>query len=249
MLKTLSRPRWQLRIPRFGSQRFWLTVAGLLPLLGLLNQPPDTMLPIFSIYVAFVWLRRPLAGYVAKLPLPGWAAFALVMTLTGFLTEILAWTGSYLAAEKEPALFHPQLGADLLSSIPFYGMWTLGWLFLRTRYGYTVKERFFYQGLYGVLVEQLGAVLLAGLLSMPVGLILWLYVFLVYGSAAGMATMPFDADFTKHADRAVSRKRKTIVTFAVMLCCTFIVAAPIYWAIDASDILPPKQDIRAHPWW
>ncbi len=64
---------------------------------------------------------------------------------------------------------------------------------------------FIIQGVYGVFLEQQGAVFLKGLDVMPLGLVLWLYVFVVYGSAAGLAYLPFEADFAPRRRRACSR--------------------------------------------
>lgn len=42
-------------------------------------------------------------------------------------------------------------------------------------------------GLYGVLMEQQGKIFLVGLQAMPAGLILWTFVFVVYGSTMALA--------------------------------------------------------------
>ena len=57
-------------------------------------------------------------------------------------------------------------------------------------YRYSLADVFVVQGIYGVFIEQQGAVFLQGLRSLPVGLLLWVYVFLVYGSAMGLAYLP-----------------------------------------------------------
>lgn len=181
--------------------RWLLGLSALLPLPGLLAAPHDTMLPIYSLFVAAIFLRQPIEATVARVRLPRSLAFGLLVLASGLLAETLAWTSSYLAQAPEPALLHPQLAYDLLLSPVVYGGWALAWLLLMRRWRFSLVEVFTIQGLYGILLEQQGAVLRQGLASLPWGIVMWAYVFLVYGSAIGLAYLPFERAFTGEPQR------------------------------------------------
>jgi hypothetical protein len=145
------------------------------------------MLLIYTTFVAG-WEARRWRGL--RLPGPAWIRYLVLMLLVGFLTEALAWIGNFLAREETPALLHPQLLYDLLLSPGIHGAWAVGWILATRRWRFSVAEVFVIQGIYGVFVEQQGAVFLQGWRALPLGVVLWLYVFVVYGAAAGLAYLP-----------------------------------------------------------
>ena len=181
--------------------RLLLGLSALVPLPGLLAAPHDTMLPIYSLFVAAVFLRRPIEAAAARVRLPHGLAFGLLVLASGLLTETLAWLSSYLARAPEPALLHPQLAYDLLLSPVVYGGWALAWPLLMRRWRFSLAEVFVIQGLYGILLEQDGAIFRQGLAAMPWGLVLWAYVFLVYGAAIGLAYLPFERAYAGEGRR------------------------------------------------
>lgn len=163
-----------------GWRRWLLLVSGLVPLLALTDSPPDPTLLIYSLFV-LVWLALP-----QRQP-PSTGRFVITMVAAGLVTECLAWLNNFLECNPEPALLHPQLLPDLTLALVFYGSWAAAWLLLLRRYTFTPAQIFITQGLFGVLLEQRGAIFVLGLTTMPLGLIFWLYVFLVYGSVVGIA--------------------------------------------------------------
>jgi len=174
---------------RWPGWRWLLGASALLPVARLLADPADTMLLIYTFFVA-AWLgRRQIAAIARRVPLPAWVHALLATLLVGVLTECLAWLGSYLAHDPQPALLHPQLAYDLLLSPGIYAAWALAWMLAGRHFAYRLRHVFVLQGVYGVFVEQQGAVFLKGLAALPEGLILWLYVFGVYGSAMGLAAL------------------------------------------------------------
>ena len=191
-------PPSQSRSPRRAAGLAFIA-SGAVPLLALCGAPPDPMLLIYSVFVGAWVLRRRVSIFppgrfaVGRLPGPVWLRYFMLMVLVGFLTETLAWAGNYLARAEQPALLHPQLLYDLLLSPGIYAAWALGWIVLTRRWRFSLTDVFIIQGVYGVFIEQQGAVFLKGLAVMPLGLVLWLYVFVVYGSAAGLAYLPVRA--------------------------------------------------------
>jgi hypothetical protein len=229
-------------------RRLVLAISALLPLPGLLSSPPDTMLPIYSLFVVAVFARRPIEAAAVRLRLTRPLAFGLVILASGLLTETLAWTSSYLVGDLEPALLHPQLVYDLLLSPVVYGGWALAWPLLMRRWNFTLAEVFAVQGVYGILLEQQGAVLRQGLASLPWGVILWAYVFLVYGSAIGMAYLPFERTYA--ADPRIRSWIRLPIALGALLLMT--VVSSLAWAGFLHVIgitIPSPRPIWEAPLW
>ena len=125
------RRRWYRR------SSVWLILGGLIPLLGLLGDPPDTMLLMVSICVVVWFARGPLTRRVARLPFSPAVTSIGLCIVAGWITESLAWMSAYLAAEPEPAMLHPQLLADLILAVMFYGAWGVAWVILRRWYDFS----------------------------------------------------------------------------------------------------------------
>jgi hypothetical protein len=172
-----------------------LILSGFIPLLGLNSRPPDPMLLIYTgfvvVWAARSWIERGLARLTTKRKD---IALLAAFMVSGALTETLAWANNYLKAAKEPALFHPQLFADLIIGVGFYGGWALAWGITLRRFRFQLWEVFIITGLQGIFFEQLGAVFLAmvRMWSTEPGLsiLFGVYVFTVHGSAAAIALAP-----------------------------------------------------------
>jgi hypothetical protein len=125
--------------------------------------------------------------------------------ISGALTESIAWGNNYLKAAKEPALFHPQLFADLIIGVGFYGGWALAWWLVLRWFRFKLWEVFVITGLQGIFFEQLGAVFIAMLRHWPanplLSIIFGLYVFTVHGAAAGLALAPVLGQFDTPENR------------------------------------------------
>ena len=229
-------------------RRLVLGLSALLPLPGLLSSPPDTMLPIYSLFVVAVFARRPIEAAAERLRIPRPIAFALLVLASGLLAETLAWTSSYLARDPEPALLHPQLAYDLLLSPVVYGGWALAWPIVMRRWQFTLAEVFTVQGVYGILLEQQGAVLRQGLASLPWGVMLWAYVFLVYGSAIGLAYLPFERNYAAEArPRAWTRLP---IALGALLLMTIVSSLGWMTALHLVGIsMPAPRPILEAPWW
>jgi len=234
--------------PRRRIAFLLLGLSALLPLPGLLAAPHDTMLPIYTLFVAAVFLRRPIEAATARIRLPRGLAFGLLVLAIGLLTETLAWLSSYLSRAPEPALLHPQLAYDLLLSPVVYGGWALAWPLLMRRWRFSLAEVFVIQGLYGVLLEQNGLIFRQGLATMPLGLLLWVYVFLVYGSAIGLAYLPFEQHY------AVEGRRRGWVRLPIALGAMLMVTvvSSLAWMAVLNLLgvnIPPPRPIVEAPLW
>lgn len=213
-------------------------LSGALPLLGLLNASVT-----YTVFVAaFFWRRRrPFVGVATR------RGFLLAIFGAGMLLELLAWTGNYIQNPPQPALFHPQLIPDLLFGVGFYLGWVLAWWFLLRGFRFTLVETVVLMGLYGVIVEQNGAVLLAGLAALPLGVLLWAYVAAAYGGAAGLAYLLAGGERVPMGKRA--HWIKFLLAFVLLYVCVQVTF--LLWGafVDSIGLIPPPRPIREAPLW
>jgi len=228
-----------------------LILSGLLPLFGLFSRPPDPQLCIYTAFAAVLLFRRRLEAWIVRLP--GSAALHLVVAflLSGSLTETLAWINNYSKEAPQPALLHPQLIPDLILGMGFYGGWALAWLIAFRWFRFTLLEVFLATGVLGIGFEQLGAVFLVmarTFMGNPLqSLIIGAYVFVVYGSAAGLALAPLVNRFDS------PQKSRSWVRFPVVIALMLTLAVTGTFLVNLCALamggLPPKRSIVDHPFW
>ncbi|NOR60912.1 MAG: hypothetical protein GQ535_00260 [Rhodobacteraceae bacterium] len=162
-------------------------LSGLLPIAYLALNGTDTMLLGYSLFVA-TWLLNKGEGRALF-------GFVLLYWGAGLVTEVLAWLSDYLAGAPFPTTFHPQLLPDLIIALGFYGGMAVAWGLVLWRFRFSLLAVFITGGIYGVAIEQDGAVLMMVLTILSenplAGLILAAYVFVVYGSVPALAFTPF----------------------------------------------------------
>ena len=178
-----------------------------------------------------------------------WARLLIATVVAGLLLESGAWAHNLMLGTPEPALFHPQLFADLLIGFGFYVGWWLAWWLLARRFRFTVREVFLVTALYGVLIEQQGRVFLAGLATLPLGALLWLLVALAYGSTMALAGTWAGDPWPPPPGAPPRRWKYPLAWIALFACSTTLIVA---WnlPIEALHLLPPKRlPIADHPFW
>jgi hypothetical protein len=160
--------------------------------------------------------------------------------------ELAAWAGHYAACSPEPALFHPQLGRDLLIGVGFYSGLGLTWAWLVRRFGFSVGECFAVNGAMGVFLEQQGAAFLAGLQALPEGALLWVFVFLIYGP---MAAIP--RRLAIPAGTAAPPRRPWHYPVAALAASAGAFAGTYAFGLVlmALGLLPEPRSICAAPFW
>jgi hypothetical protein len=174
-----------------SGPRWAFALSGVIPLFGLLQRPRQTALLIYTIFAGVMLCRPWLARAARHCRLPSWLCFTLLLWAAGLVSEGLAWTNEHLAGKAEPALFHPQMGPDLLLVSGMFFGWAAAWLLAARWYRYSLWDVFATTGILGVLIEQNGVVLrevIAGLAVNPAqSAIMVLFVFALYGSVPGTA--------------------------------------------------------------
>ncbi len=226
-----------------------LVLTGLVPPLGLLSRPPEVMLLIYTVFVVACLWRRRLAALCERMPGPVSLHLLVGFLLAGALTETLAWANNYLKAAPEPALFHPQLFADLIIGIGFYGGWATAWWITLRWFRFTLGETFVITGLQGIFFEQLGAVFLAMVrawATLPfLSVLLGLYVFTVHGSVVGLAMSPLLPRFDAPG------KSRSWLRFPVVIALMVSLAFAGCWLVQGVAFLfgglPPRRSIIEHP--
>lgn len=218
--------------------------SGILALASLLGEPGP--LAVYGIFVVVYFLKTPLSRFVANLPWPVSFKFALLTLFfsLGFL-EFLSWYGNYHKCSPNPPLLHPQLGADMILAFAFYGGWVISWLLIVRFFNFSLLEVFITQGIYGVVIEQNGAILLQGLATFPAGLILWIYVFLAYSSPLAIAYLL--------AENQIKKKGKSnmVIKYLIVLALLYLINMPIgfVWDKVVGSLIPPKMPICEKPLW
>lgn len=217
--------------------------------LGLLRTPPDTTLFPFGLFALGLLLRGRITRWTAaRVTHPGRAFVGLAVGF-GLLTEIAAWLGHYLARSPDPALFHPQLIPDLIIGVGFYLGWALAWLIVLQRWTWSLRAVFLTMGLFGVGIEQQGAVLIGAIGVLPANPLLsgymLLYVALVYGSFIGLGYLPLQGLIA--ARGKPHRWIKVPAALILVLVLGLVVPMAITGVAKGLGLIPPPRPIWEAP--
>ncbi|GEM_PF-4409238 len=158
-------------------KRFALAISGLIPLLFLLNNDPTLL--IYSIFVLVYFLKPLIQPFARRIPFTTLLLFILIFFL-GILSEYFVWLSVRLSGVPTPEI-NPDLFLHLRGIYLFYIAKSVAWVLVLHLFRFSLPQVFITQGIFGILIEQQGAVLLAALAN-PLGIIWFPYVALVYGS-------------------------------------------------------------------
>lgn len=226
--------------------KHWLFIlSGLLFFSTVLFSPPSTLL-MYSLFVLVMVFRQPLSNLVAKIALSDNWKFIILTALAGYILETLAWINNFAQKNPNPTLLHPQLIPNLILSTGLYAPWAITWLLLFKKYRFSLWQVIITQGLYGVLLEQRGAVLLQGLLTMPLGLLFWAYVFISYGFTIGSVYALFEGKLSQGQSNSWLKYPLALLALAIITMAIFF-----SWGflVGAIGILPTPGSIIERPFW
>ncbi len=147
---------------------FYGIVAALFILGGILSPGLLALVP-FSLVCFALLVRDKFSSKNTTIRL-------CIMILSGLIVEFFSWFGSYITKSENPALFHPLLVPDMLLGLGYYTGLAIGWTIADRHFGFNMREVFFLSAIYGVFMEQMGAIFLT---FNPIA---WIYVGLVYTS-------------------------------------------------------------------
>lgn len=228
--------------------RVLLIFARAFPLIGLFQRPPQFMLLIVTVFVAALFCRRAIRARLSQSrPM---LTFWMCTLASGFLAEILAWSGHFAAGSKEPALLHPQLIPDLILATGFYSGWAAAWLVVSRFSGFSLKGVFWTTGILGVFFEQMGAVFMSMVSNFLINPLLAIgmavYVWAVYGSIMGIGYLP-------SASRIGSTKQHKWYAYPSAFVLMYLLASLLTLlmasAFSAIGLMPDKKPIGQFPFW
>lgn len=203
-----------------------LAVFGVVPVLILLFAKQH-MLLVFSFFVLVLLLRPFLKPAIERVPFGLLSKFVFVGLVFGLIAEGLAILDNLSLPSEQMQLFHSDVFLDLAIGVGFYAFWAVVWYFLLKKYVFKTLDVFVLGGLWGVVVEQNGAIFLsvfsAGLFE---GLLNWFYVFVVYGSIITVPFLLFAEEFQRFQRERDSRK----YVFGFLLQFLVYIAA-FLWAV------------------
>ncbi len=224
--------------------------------LACIDSPVLLPYPLFVACVLFDWR---LFGRALPRMRP-WLRLLIATLLATCVLETGAWAHNFIRDASASALFHPQLFADLLIAVGFYLGWWLTWWWRLRRDRYSVAEVFWITAIYGVLIEQQGAIFLQGLATMPLGFALWVFVALAYGSTMALAYVlaggpeifaPLAPVSSAQTNRRIAtRLAKYLLPWLGLFVASVALIVLWNWPIEAMHLLPPKRfPMREHPFW
>ncbi|MGH3713613.1 MAG: hypothetical protein ACRDT4_09175 [Micromonosporaceae bacterium] len=206
-------------------------------------------LAIYSVFALAFLVRRPLRRAVARVPLGPRTTVGILIVLVGLLREVLVWTAEYLQGDATTALWHPQLGPDLLFNLGVYAAWGIGWGVALVWFRYRLAEAVVLQAVFGLVVENFGQSLLAAIVTLPAGLLLLAYAMILSGSTVGLAWLlagdklrELPGPGTHNAYRLAAPALGTMLaTFAIFL----------FWPrlLEWLGAWPAPGPVRERPFW
>jgi hypothetical protein len=199
-----TQPRWQILL---------LALSALIPFIGLFSTPSDPNLMIYTLFVVVYLLRGRLSRWLAAVP--PLIVFVGICWAGGLLSESLVWISNMNSGQTAYMDFYLEYGTHIANWVPFYLLVALVWGFSLRVFDFRVWEVFLTAGfLFGVLIEQRGAIFVQGLQTLPAGLIFWLYVMVVYGSYPALAYALAQPGFARRPRRET--RWKIVVVLAAL---------------------------------
>lgn len=220
-------------------------LSGFVPLFAGIGNPTLG----YSLFVLFYILRSKITTFIERIQLSIQLKFGLLVMLFSLgILESLSWLGEYLAKSETPALFHSQLIPDLIVTSGFYFGHVIAWLILLKFFKFSLEQVFITQGLYGVLAEGNGAIFMQGLVTLPLGIFLWLFVFFAYAPAVGTAYLLTENQFKQ----SMNPQRNPWIKYSLAIILLFLISYGIIftWGTFLFDkVLPATKPIWEAPFW
>lgn len=187
MLKhsTQLNPSTPPSIRRWGIKRTRSLLLWIGFVFTLLNVTQSPMWLAFSVWILVYLFRTRLRQWIDRWNLP--KPYIGLGVIFGLVIELFAILDNVNLPPDERILLNPNPVADLIMAVPYYLLIGVTWYALLRRFAYTARQVFFVTGVFGIVVEQNGAILL-GLMGSPIiGGLLALLILCIYGMFPLMA--------------------------------------------------------------
>lgn len=170
------------------------------------NEPGPIWL--FPFFLILYHLKDPIQKFL-RLNIQ---KYLMVGILIGLFIELLAIIDNLNVPPEQRALFHPDPIPDLILGFGYYLFLMLGSYLVLKKYDYSLKQFFIITGIYGIISEQNGAILLQVLGG---NILAGIYVFLSYGPLFAIPYLFFINDF-KQLQRKKSKFLKYPITLLIL---------------------------------
>lgn len=187
------------------------------------NEPGPVW--FFALFLIFYLSRKSIRKIINLLIHKLAVKYFLTGIVGGLFIEFLAILSSMKLPPAQRALFHPDPIPDLILGVGYYTALTLGGYFIVKRYKFSLIQFFLLGGIFGLIGEEHGGVLLQLLAGNILG---GIYVFLSYASFIALPYMLFNEKFNKFI-----RKKSRILKYPVglLILAFFYVLFLLYYLL------------------
>ena len=200
-------------------RKFLLWVLLITLVLFSLDSPMGWVFPLWIVVYGF---RERLKRVLDRWPRA--PAFIVSGLAFGLLTETFAILDNWDVPPDQKILLHPNPFVDLLMGFFYYLLFIVTWYLILRKLNFSKGAVFILSGLFGLAVEQGGAIL-AGLLANPIlGILLAFLVMSVYGIFPMLA-------YTLTEDRFPERTKPRLWHYPLALFSLFV-----FWAMYGNVI-------------
>ena len=196
-------------------KKYWkilLIIAGLLPVIRLFEDGVSSIL-IFSIFVT-IFLWKGLQRVSAKLPLPLSLLFVALGIFIGGIVQLFV---QFEGFEKS---FSPDPIVHFFQALTIYFWITVSWYLVLRKHSFSTWDVFWITGIWGIVVE---AILIYGSFN----ILVWLFIFMVYGSYTATTYL-----LTRDRFAIMDRKNPNLiiysVSFGLLTLALFMAKASIF---------------------
>ncbi len=175
------------------------------------NEPGPVW--FFPVFLIALMIRKDIRKWMpAKKKISSkYVAFGLA---AGLFIEVLAILNSLKLVPEQRALFHPLPVPDLIIAVGYYAVLSIASYLILKKTSFSLKQVFVLGGIFGLIAEQHGAVLLGILAGNILG---GIYVFLSYASFLAIPYLIFERDFARR-----KREKPVFASYPIVL---------VYWGV------------------
>jgi len=211
-------------------KRVALAALGVALALIVLLDIEGPMLLIFPLWIFTYLFKEQLENILSKLP--GSTGFVVAGVTYGMLIEIFAIVNNLDQPVKERVLLDGDPKNDLILGVLYYTFVIVSWYLLLRKVRFSEREVFLITGIYGIIVEETGQVVLRMLEQPVMGTLYAILVMFVYGLFPMLALMVAGKRFP------VDRKKSSVGMYALAVAVLFV-----QYALYSNTVYPMLKAI------
>jgi hypothetical protein len=203
------------------------------------NSGPMTL--IYPLWIATYLFRDKLEQIFAKFP--GATGFIVAGVAYGMIIEVFVIMDNWHIPPEKQVLFDANPVKDLTFGIFYYAFVILSWYALLRKITFSPRALFLITGLYGLVAEESGQVVMRMLQQPFPGIVYAIFVMIVYGMFPMLALMVTEKRFPP--ERKKNHLGWSILALAILFLQLAIYGNTIFpWLkniLPASSLTPPKN--------